>query len=1026
MKGIITILCVAYALLGTIENLQAQFTQQGSNVHIRGLILDSKTNKPISFANVGYMGKGIGTVSNKAGRFHLEYAARKISTKDLLQISIIGYVTQRFTIREITQLLNARESIRLVPETYSLGEVLVDSEVKSYRTTTIGNSKLEDKRFGYWKNKKGLGGELATWIKVRHKGTKIEQLHIKVIENLSDSLLVRVNIYDIDPVYLTPRNNIVRQAIYHTITTKKGKETIPLTEYGIQVNDDVIVSLELIQVYGNRIGLALACSSNKRSSFIKRSSQDAWDIRKGEAMAFTLDITYPETDEKAITKRVKPDVVELYWDASAKAQQRNIDAEMELLQRYFKSLKNVTVNVHKFAQGYYEEETFRVYKGKSDYITDYLEKTVYEGESDYARLKASETRKNVVNLVFTDGRGIFSSLQPVFNKTTFAISSSELVHEDALKNLSLFADGTNIDLTEISPKGGLDLLLRDIPESELSKRKDEVEWTLQGTLTSEMGVLPGARITNQNSGLTAVSAAKGTFKIQAGEDHVLKISYPGMKTRLLTVSDGNELTIHMDTEGDWLQEVILEGKKKEEMVETAIGVKNFDAVGTKLDLITHKDIKPHHMRLEDILAQEPQLLIERNPYTGDVVYSFPRTRYMSPNTPLLPIIVVDGSIYQQSLSALSSQAPVNSIPPIDVQNISSIVTTSSLAAVTQYGSVAAGGAIIIKTKSLDPNYKGIAKAPIDNLLVQGNGYDEEVMSLDQVLEKPAYSIQLEAATSFEDALTIYGQYRSGEIGRSMNFLLEASRYFRKWDEDKSNRILTTISAQSPRDVEVLRVLAYELETQNKKEKLVKLYEYISSLAPQEIQSYRDLALAYQANGQYSEAFAMYKQMLNNEIEDLDFKPLQKTIENELLHLLAFHKSKVTFQDLPNSLLDTSFKKDRRLLFEWTDSEAEFEIQFVNPQGKFFKWAHTKLENLSRIQDEFAKGYLMEEFALDDAPPGEWLINLVYINDTNNSKPVYLKYTEYQNYATAEQTKAIKIINLANHENKVTLGKITLN
>ena len=69
---------------------------------------------------------------------------------------------------------------------------------------------------------------------------------------------------------------------------------------------------------------------------------------------------------------------------------------------------------------------------------------------------------------------------------------------------------------------------------------------------------------------------------------------------------------------------------------------------------------------------------------------------------------------------------------------------------------------------------------------------------------------------------------------------------------------------------------------------------------------------------------------------------------------------------------------------------------------------------------------MEEFALDDAPPGEWLINLVYINDTNNSKPVYLKYTEYQNYATAEQTKAIKIINLANHENKVTLGKITLN
>ena len=1024
MKGLIAFLCITGILICNTGNLQAQFSQQGVNVQVGGLILDSANDRPISFANVGFMGKGVGTVSNRYGRFNLEYKVSSISPEDILQISVIGYTTQRFTINQLKQLLNSEKPIRLMAETFSLDEVIVDS--KSYRSTTIGNSKLDDDRFGYWKNEKGLGGEIATRIKISHEGSRIDALHLKVLENLSDSLLVRINVYDTDPVFFTPRTNLVRKAIYHTINTKKGKETIPLKQYGIRVHDDVIVSIELIEVYGSRIGLALAASSNKRSSFIKRSSQDAWDIQKGKAMAFTLDVTYPETNKNAITKRVIPDLVNVYWDASAKLQQRNIDAELELLERYFKALKNTTVQVHKFALGYEEEQSFKVKRGAANEVINYLNATLYEGESDFSRLKTSTSEKQHVNLVFTDGQGIFSSLQPVFNSTTFAISSSDWINKDALETLSVFADGAHINLKEQSPKGGLEVLLKDIPESEFGSQTNNDQQLLKGTLSSEMGALAGGRITNLNTGISVLSKALGEYELQASDDHILEITYPGMKSKRLKIPNGKELNIYLETEGDWLEEVILEGKKKAEMVETATGTKNIDGVGTKLDRITYKDIKPHMTRLEDVLSQEPQLLIERNPYTGDVVYSFPRTRYMSINNPLLPIIVLDGMIYQQSLASISGSSPANTVPPIDVQNISSIVVTSSLAAVTQYGNIAAGGAIIIVTKTNDKNYRNALITKVDNLLVQGNDYKEEVAALMEAYKKPAYSIQLEGAHTYKDALSIYEQYRSADPGRTNVFLLEASRSFRKWNRDKANRILTTISAQAPRDILGLRMLAYELDYQSNTKKLVQLYEYIASIAPQEIQSYRDLALAYQTNHQYTEAFDMYKQMLNNEIADLDFKPLQKTIENELLHLLAFHKSKLSFQDLPNSLLDASFKKDRRLVFEWTNPEASFEIQFVNPQGKFFKWTHSKLDNLSRIQDEFAKGYLMEEFALDDAPPGVWLVNVEYFNEDEDSTPVYLKYTAFENYATPQETKTIKIIDLRNQQSKVTLGKITLN
>ena len=38
---------------------------------IKGKVLDSKTKEPISFTNIGILGKGIGTVTNEDGTFEL-------------------------------------------------------------------------------------------------------------------------------------------------------------------------------------------------------------------------------------------------------------------------------------------------------------------------------------------------------------------------------------------------------------------------------------------------------------------------------------------------------------------------------------------------------------------------------------------------------------------------------------------------------------------------------------------------------------------------------------------------------------------------------------------------------------------------------------------------------------------------------------------------------------------------------------------------------------------------------------------
>ncbi|MEQ3657119.1 MAG: carboxypeptidase-like regulatory domain-containing protein [Dokdonia sp.] len=1024
MKGKLLFFCFLVLICFFSLDVTGQYVQGGTTVQMNGRILDADTNQAIAFANIGFIDRGIGTVSDDQGFFELQFRSNQVGSEAIFQVSMIGYTTRQFTHSQIKSILNNKQPIRLSPTRYSLETVALNGV--RYRSKTIGNSKLEAYRFGYWKNQNGLGGEIATSIKIRDKGTRLDALKVKVVENISDSLLIRVNIYDIDPTYFTPAQKIVTQPIVHTISIKEGTAYIPLKEYGIIVDDDIIVSVELLKVYGKDIGLVLACSSNKRSSFIKKNSQDAWEIRKGEAMAFTLDISYPDKNQDAIVKRVVPQQVHIWWDASAKNGMRNLKDELELLQRYLKSIRKAEVIVHRFATAYADQRSFDLSRGRADAIVKYLQTTHYDGDSDFSVLASVTSDRQKVHLLFSDGHSVFSTLRPVFNATTFAISSFPSPEYDTLEDLALFTDGALIDLKKQSVKEGFSLLLKDIPASELNTPELVSAATIEGLVTAEIEINRGVLVENKRSGQRTRSDSDGKFEIEAKAGDLIELRYPGYLTARFKVGNKSSYAIEMATEGDWLNEVVLETKvKKEQKVVTELGRKNFDAITTKQNVITYKDIKPHHIRLEDVLAREPQLLIQRHPYTGEVVYSFPRTRYMSAFRQLLPIVVLDGIIYEQT--PLESDRPSNSMPAIDIQNISSIVITSSLSATTLYGNIASGGAIIIKTKSFDLDYNNPGqRINRDTLLVQNNNYDESLRTFEEARVIPGYLKQLEQASTYAQALDIYQNFRAGARGEELSFLLHSAQYFRKWNPKKAQNILMTISALYPKNIEVLKTLGYQLDRFGMTQERVALATHLISLAPNEIQFYRDLALAYQDNGQYQEAFSIYKQLLNNQIKGLDFEPLKETLENELLHLLAFHKSKVRYQDLPNELLDVRFKKDRRLVFEWVDPAMAFEIQFVNPNAKYFKWTHTKWEQLARIQEEYSKGYTLQEFALDEAPPGEWLINIESLEIEKTTTPKYLKYTIYEQYATPNQTKTVKIIDLNEQSQKVTLGKITLN
>ena len=140
-------------------------------------------------------------------------------------------------------------------------------------------------------------------------------------------------------------------------------------------------------------------------------------------------------------------------------------------------------------------------------------------------------------------------------------------------------------------------------------------------------------------------------------------------------------------------------------------------------------------------------------------------------------------------------------------------------------------------------------------------------------------------------------------------------------------------------------------------------------------------------------------------------------------LLANHKDKVYYKDLPNNLLQTDYKRDMRIVFEWNDPAAEFDIQFVDPSKKYFTYKHTRFDNLEQMEDEYTKGYSIEQFVFDDSVRGNWLINVESLAGEASINPVYLKYTIYTNYGKSNQTQETGMVNLSDLNQKVTIKQL---
>ena len=268
----------------------------------KGVVLDEVTQQPIPYVNIGIVDKGIGTVSDEEGIFYLSLASDKITEEAILQFSSLGYQKIEMSVSNSRYVLNEFPNIKMRPATIELNEVVVSDTDLVPITDYVGYQNTDEGSFGYWKDVDALGGELATRIVANKTPRKLESLAFEVLQNSSDSLLLRVNVYDIKKNQYLPNENLNRSNENILFTLRKSDLTakIDLAPYNISVEDDFFISLELVQRFSETpIELVLAASDSEAGSYRRYASQGKWEKISDLNMAFYVETSILVNQKKA-------------------------------------------------------------------------------------------------------------------------------------------------------------------------------------------------------------------------------------------------------------------------------------------------------------------------------------------------------------------------------------------------------------------------------------------------------------------------------------------------------------------------------------------------------------------------------------------------------------------------------------------------------------------------------------------------------------------------------------------------------
>ncbi|WP_394748631.1 TonB-dependent receptor plug domain-containing protein [Spongiimicrobium salis] len=701
-----------------------------------------------------------------------------------------------------------------------------------------------------------------------------------------------------------------------------------------------------------------------------------------------------EYQEKGIT---------ICWDTSSSMADRALEKEFSVLDKIFERNQNQTVQLL-FFNVTIEEREFHIQNGDWQSVKKSILEQDYDGGTLYSLLKNKIKYDQV--FVFTDGKSSFAQDVLTLPLKSVIVNSNLDRNVDFLKRTALLNRSRLMDFAAMQPKG----------KKVEALQKEEI----RGSVYIENKPASNVRVWIKGRSDSNVTDNEGRFAIKGVLGDSLLIENGGTLHTMAITALEQEIFLKADVVP--LEEVVLIEERLEEKTISAYGTENKEKIGYAVQSIGDESITPIQTNVSQSLQNKFSGVRLGNENDISQVTTRTDVSIISNNYGL---IVIDGIPQQQSDSSVGSgTSSLANFSSLDPSIIADITILKGLAATNRYGALGSNGVILITTKNAVYDAKNTEAK--NTALLKNNVYTPEEETATGSTS-PIFKA-LKSAGSHAEAYTLYKSLRTFNGNRNIGFYLEAFNFFKETDPVLATRIISNGIEDNNQDLTTLRTTALCLSSIGAFEQALAVNEQIQALFPTIAQSYLNSALEKKAMGKYQEALtgllALSEGKTNNAIKIRD---VRKSLHREINNLIAKQKPLLNLKDVP-AKYNNVLTLDVRLVFEWNDPDKVFEIQFVNPQKRFFNWKQDATANGDRVQSSIIQRSTSEEFEFYGPDvKGEWIINTRYIQTALSPKevPLLLKCSVYKNYGRSNESKEEFLISLNTPGEKKMIHRFTV-
>lgn len=239
-----------------------------------------------------------------------------------------------------------------------------------------------------------------------------------------------------------------------------------------------------------------------------------------------------------------------------------------------------------------------------------------------------------------------------------------------------------------------------------------------------------------------------------------------------------------------------------------------------------------------------------------------------------------------------------------------------------------------------------------------------------------YIARMQAASA-DQLYQVYLDEQPSYANSSGFYLDVADMLLEKGQRDLGLRVLSNLAEMDLENRAVLRILGYRLLQAGAPELAIPVFRKVQLIAEEEPQSYRDLGLAYAAAGRYQQAI--------DQLNEVVVRPWHGRF-SDIAHIALAEMNALIATAPAGAKLDTSridprllknLPLDLRAVLTWDTDNTDMDLWVTDPNGEKAYYSNTLTYQGGRMSRDFTGGYGPEEFALRDAKPGKYKIEVNY-------------------------------------------------